>query len=343
MVAIKPAQAASFVKSLEPRIVAVLLYGDDVGLVSERAKAAAQALAARSKPPGEILRIEDADLDSDPDRFHTELLTVSMFGGARVVRTTSSRKVNTNLLKSLLEPGAMTGALVVEAGALKADDALRKLFDGSGIALAVPCFPDESRDLDTIVKEAFAEGGMTITPDARQLLVSRLGADRALSRAEIDKLMIYAHGQPSVGIEDVEAIVGDAAEMAIDAILLSVSAGNGRKAVTELDRAVASGESPQGIIVMTLRHFQRLHRLRGHLDQGRSFDEAARSMRPPLHFKTRGVIEAHVRTWDGVRLDRAIAAISRTAKQARLSSALEVTLTERLLLELAAMVASQRR
>ncbi|CAN0030331.1 unnamed protein product [Phaeothamnion confervicola] len=343
MVAIKPAQAATFLKSLEPRIVAILLYGDDAGLVSERAKAAANALAARSKPPGEVLRIEDADLDSDPDRLHTELLTVSMFGGARVVRTTASRKINVNLLKSLLEPGAMTGALVVEAGAMRAEDALRKLFDGSGIALAVPCYPDESRDLDTIVKEAFAEAGLTISPDVRQLLVGRLGADRALSRAEIDKLILYAHGQTSVGIEDVEAIVGDASEMAIDAILLAVSAGNGRQAVMEFDRAVGSGESPQGIIVMTLRHFQRLHRLRGQLDQGRSFDEAARSMRPPLHFKTRGVIEAHSRRWDATRLDRAIAAISRTAKQARLSSALEVTLTERLLLELAAMVASQRR
>jgi DNA polymerase III subunit delta len=343
MVAIKPAQAASFLKSLEPRIVAVLLYGDDAGLASERAKAAANALAARSKPPGEVLRIEDSDLDSDPDRLHTELQTVSMFGGARVVRTSASRKINVNLLKSLLEPGAMTGALVVEAGQLRADEALRKLFDGSSIALAVPCYPDESRDLDTIVKEAFAEAGQAITPEARQLLVGRLGADRALSRAEIDKLVIYAHGQAAVGIEDVEAIVGDASEMAIDAILLSVSAGNGRKAVMELDRAVGSGESPQGIIVMTLRHFQRLHRLRAMLDQGRSFDEAARAMRPPLHFKTRGVIEAHSRSWDATRLDRAIAAISRTAKQARLSSALEVTLTERLLLELAAMVASQRR
>ena len=343
MVAIKPAQAATFLKSLEPRITAILLYGDDVGLVSERAKAAANALAARSKPPGEILRIEDVDLDANPDRFHTELQTVSMFGGARVVRTTASRKINANLLKTLLAPGAMTGALVVEAGALRPEDALRKLFDGSGSALAVPCFPDESRDLDQIVKDAFAEAGMTITPEARQTLVARLGADRVLSRAEIDKLMTYAYGQKSVGIEDVEAIVGDASEMAIDGIILSASAGNGRKAVMELDRAVAAGESPQGIIVMTLRHFQRLHRLRGMMDQGRPLDDAMRTLRPPLPYKIRGVIEAHARSWDGPRLDRAIAAISRTAKQARLSSALEVTLTERLLLELAAMVASQRR
>jgi DNA polymerase-3 subunit delta len=343
VVAIKGAQAANFVKALEPRIVAALIHGDDAGMVSERARAAAEAFARRSKPPGEVLRIEDGDLESDPDRLHTELRTVSMFGGSRVIRTSTSRKINAQFLKPLLEPGAMTGTLVVEAGQLRREDAMLKLFEGSAIAVAVACYPDEARDLASVVREAMSEAGVEIAEDARQLLVSRLGADRVLTRAEIDKLLLYVHGTGKVTVEDVEAIVGDASEMAIDAILLAASAGNGRKAINELDRAVAAGESPQGIIVMALRHFQRLHRLRALLDQGRSFEDAARSMRPPLHFKTKGLLEAQLRSWDAPRLDRAIAAISRTAKDARLSSQLEATLAERMMLELAAMVRSQRR
>jgi DNA polymerase-3 subunit delta len=343
VVAVKGAQVASFLKSIEPRIVAVLVYGEDAGLVSERARATANNLARRSNPPGEILRIEDSDLDGDPDRLHTELRTVSMFGGARVIRTALSRKINTQFLKPLLEPGAMTGMLVVEGGSLKRDDAIVKLFEGSGSAAAVPCFPDEARDLDTVIREAMTEAGMEISAEARQLLVGRLGADRALSRAEIDKLLLYAHGTSRIELEDVEAVVGDASELAIDGVLMAVSGGNGRRAITELDRAVAAGESPQGIIVMTLRHFQRFHRLRALLDQGRSFEDAARSMRPPLHFKSRAAIEAQIRAWDGVRLDRAIAVASRTAKEARLAGQLEATLAERMMLELAAIVAPARR
>ncbi len=343
MVAIKAAQATSFLKSIEPRFVAVLVYGDDAGLVSERGRLAAHAFANRSRPPGEILRIEDSDLDSDPDRLHTELRTVSMFGGARVVRTSTSRKVNTQFLKPLLESGAMSGTLVVEAGALRRDDALLKLFEASPLALAVPCYPDEARDVEAVLRDMLAKAKVELAPDARQMLLSRLGADRALTRAEIDKLVLYTHGTGCITADDVEAVVGDASELAIDAILTAASGGNGRKALLELDRAVASGESPQGILIMTLRHFQRLHRLRAALDQGRSFDDAARTMRPPLHFKSRPLIEAHTRAWDMPRLDRAIAAISRTTRDARLSSQLEATLTERLLLELAAMAGANRR
>lgn len=343
MVAIKAAQAAQFLKSIEPRIVAVLVYGDDAGLVSERARLAANVLAARTTPPGEVLRIEDMDLDTDPDRLHTELRTVSMFGGARVVRTSASRKVNAAFLKPLLEPGAMTGALVVEAGGMRSDDAMRKLFEAAGSGAALPCYADEARDLDTVVKEMLAEARIQIAPDARQILVSRLGADRALSRAEIEKLVLYAHGKPTITVEDVEAVVGDASEMAIDTILLAVSGGNGKKAVIELDRSVASGESPQGVVIMLLRHFQRLHRLRAGIDQGKSFDEAARGIRPPLLFKTKGTIEAHCRAWDLARLDRSIALISRAMKDSRLGGDLEVTIVERLLLTLAALAGGGRR
>lgn len=342
MVAVKAHQAAQFLKALDPKVVAVLVYGTDPGMVSERAGLAAKALAERDNPPGEILRIEDADLDAEPDRISIELQTVAMFGGRKVVRSTSSRKINAKFLEPLLAPGAMTGAIVVEAGNLRADEALRTMFEKPAHAAAIACYADEARDIEALVREMLASAELDITTEARQLLVGRLGADRTLTRAEIEKLILYAHGKERIELEDVDAVVGDAAEQALDTILLAASGGAGRKAVVEFDRAVAAGENPQMIISATQRHFQRLHRLRSALDAGRTFEDAARALRPQLHFKSKPVIEAHCRAWDAARLDRAIAAIARSAKDARLSSHLETTIAERLLLELATMAGSRR-
>ena len=342
MVAIKAQQAQSFLKSVDARIAAILVFGTDAGLVSERARQAAESIAARDKPPGEILRIEDADLDSDTGRLAVELQTMAMFGGRKVVRTTASRRINANLLKPLLEPGALVGALVVEAGNLRPDETLRAMFEKPAHAAAIACYADEARDIDGIIRDTIAAAQMEITPEARQLLASRLGADRALTRAEIDKLILYAHGRKTIVPDDIDAVVGDASELAIDTILLAASGGSARRALIELDRAVSSGESPQGIITMTLRHFQRLHRLRAAIDAGQGFEQAARFVRPPLHFKTKSIIEAQCRAWDLPRLDRALAAIDKAAKDARLSGALETTITERLLLQLATMAAPRR-
>jgi DNA polymerase-3 subunit delta len=334
MVAIKAHQGLAFLKSADATLAAVLVYGNDAGLVSERARVAAEQLATRSEPPGEIVRIEEADFELDPDRLAVELKTVAMFGGRRIVRTTAGRRINAQVLTPLLEPGAMAGALVVEAGNLRPGDALRSAFERADHAAAVPCYGDEARDLDRLVRETLAGQGFEITAEARQLLIARLGADRALSRSEIEKLAIYAGGKAKIDVGEIDAVVGDAAELAIDAVLFAAASGETARALSEFDRTVASGESPQAIVLALQRHFQRLNRIRAALDGGRSFEDAVRALRPPLHFKYKAAIEAQSRAWTLAGSTEAMGLISTVARAARLNPTLEASLAERLVLDL---------
>lgn len=64
MVAVKAHQAQSFLKPPGPRQSAILFYGTDAGLVAERARALATLIAQREDPHGEIIRLDDADLDT---------------------------------------------------------------------------------------------------------------------------------------------------------------------------------------------------------------------------------------------------------------------------------------
>ena len=72
---------------------------------------------------------------------------------------------------------------------------------------------------------------------ARDCCVARLGADRALSRGEIEKLALYAPARPRSTSSDVEAIVGDASELALDRIAQCGGVGRRGAAVAEFARA----------------------------------------------------------------------------------------------------------
>lgn len=340
MVAIKTGQAARLIEKPDPNLAAYLLYGGDAGLVSERALKLARAIAARENPPGEIVRLDDADLDGEPDRLGNELMTIPMFGGRKIVRASTGRRINTNTLKPLLSGPPLAGVLIVEAGNLKTDDGLRGLFEKSPVCAAIACFGDEIRDLGPLIDEALQAAGLNITMEAREVLMGRLGADRALTRSEIDKLALYALGQRTVEAEDVEAIVGDASEQTLDAAAFAAASGDAARAVAECDRAVASGDGAQAVIAAVQRHFVRLHRVRAELDKGRSLDEALRGMRPQVHFRLKDQFGAQLRTWNGERLTRALRGIAVAAKAARLNSALEEALAERLLLDLARLAQS---
>jgi DNA polymerase-3 subunit delta len=341
MVAVRPQHADGFLAAPERGIAAVLLFGTDAGLVAERAQRLARTLAEREAPPGEIVRLDEGDLDQDADRLAVELLTVPMFGGRKIVRVAAGRRVSAQTLKPLLEGTPPSGFLIVEAGNLRPDDALRALFEKSPAAAAVPCYADDARDLGGMIDDILEAAGLTIMPEARQHLIARLGADRGLSRSEVDKLVLYAAGKAAVDLEDVEAIVGDAAEQALDRLTHAAGLGQARAAVSECDRAVAAGESPQALIAAMQRHFLRLHRTRAALEQGRTLDEVIRQMRPPLHFRQRQAFETQCRSWTAAKLQIALSLAAEAAKAARLEPALESALAERLALDLATLASEK--
>ena len=343
MVAIKAARAEAFAKSPPSDCTAVLVFGTDVGLCSERARDISKSLAGRSDPVGDVIRIEDSDIEQDPDRLAVELGTVSMFGGMQVVRVTLGRRINANLIKSLLDSGQPAALLVIEAGNLKASDAVRKLFEATSWAAAVPCYADDERGLSGILDEMVRAAGKTIEPQAKELLLSRLGADRALSRGEIEKLLLFVGDRSQVDLDDIEAVVCDASELAIGTIVSAAANGDAVTSIREFNRSVSAGDSPQVIIGALQRHFRRIHRLRAGLDEGKSFDDAARTLRPPVFFKQKASYADQCRRWSQERLQTASHRISEIAMLARTKSNMEAVLAERLLLELSTMAKQQRK
>jgi len=334
MVAIKAHQAQSFLNPPGPKVPAVLFYGTDAGLVSERAAKLAQLIAARDD--GEIVRLDDADLDADPDRLVIELQTVPMFGGSKVVRATAGRRITAPSLQPLLAEGALAASLIVEAGNLRPTDAMRALFEKSPHAAAVACYADEAADLEALIRDTLKPHGLSISADAREMLLGRMGADRALSRGEIEKLALYAAGRKEIEAADIEAVVGDASELTIDRTLNAAASGDVTRAVAEYARAMAAGESPQMMILALQRHLQRLHRIRTDIDAGSSFEDVIRQQRPPVHFKQKNAIGLQCRLWTTQRLAGALARTAEAAKAARLNSALEEQIAEELLLAVAA-------
>ncbi len=337
MVAIKAAQANAFITKPPANVSAVLLFGSDPGLVSERSQRLAALLAGRETPAGEVLRLDDTDLDEDTGRLAIELQTRPMFSGRKIIRATAGRRITGALLKSIINDGPLEGIIIVEAGNLKPDDTLRATFESHAQAVAIGCYPDTQADLENVVIETLTPLKMTLDADARQALMSRLGADRSLSRAEIEKLALFVMPRTLITADDVDAIVGDAADLALERIAQAAASGRAEAAVTDYGRAIASGENAQVIIAVVQRYFLKLHRVRSDIESGASLEDALRAIRPPLHFKQRDAFAAEVRRWQRSALDQALKRISEAALAARRSSALEDVLAERMVLGLAAL------
>jgi DNA polymerase-3 subunit delta len=337
MVAYKSSAVASFIKAPKAECRAVLVYGPDAGLVAERADALAQVFAKRGRGQTEIVRLDDRDLTEDPARLEVELRTIPMFADQSVVRVAAGPKLDVLALKTLLAED-FANFLIVEGGNLRPDSGLRKLFEGHKGAAALPCYSD-ARDLSALIEAELAAAGLSIDRETRDYLMTRLGADQALSRAEVVKLALYAQGRGTVSHDDVEAIVGDAAETALENFVYATSGGDAKAALSELQRLVASG-TDKGLALSALgRQFIQLHRVAASVASGRPAEEALRSLRPPPRPRTRE--EAFLmrsRKWGAARLAKVLPDIQEAVRRSRRSPDLESAFAERLVLSLTSKV-----
>lgn len=333
MVAFKASQLTSFLKSPDPRVRAALLYGPDAAQVADHATALAQRLLSGCEPDGEMVRISDRDLSDEPGRLATEARTMSMFSASKVIRVSAGKHFPIADLETLLGT-ELDSWIVVEAGNLRKTAKLRKIFEASDQAAALPCYELSARDMRAFIDAELEGLGVSIAADARQHLVSLFAGNQARARTQLAKLALFTGEGGRAELGDVDAVIGDVAQAAFDDLSTAVCGGRAKEALRQLDRLVAGGQGAQGAIAALERHFHKLHRVCSAVEGGDSMRSALAVFRPPLHFRQRDALEAQTRNWSRARTAKAIDLIGKAALSARQRPDLEQLFAERLVLVL---------
>lgn len=318
MVAIPAREAESLVRSGFAKFPLILFFGPDEGLVSERAEAVARATTGGDA--GNILRLEGDEVAADPGRLMDEVNAISMFGGMRAIRIRTGGKSINDALKMLISAPPVDARVIVEAGDLKREAALRTLLEKAPNAAAAACYAEEARDLGRLIDEMLQAEGLAIAPDARALLADNLGQDRRRSRMEIEKLILYCRGSARIEAADVEAVVTDAAAISADLLIDAVFGGRIDAVETEARRLFEDGMEPGVLLGFALRHSFQLQSGRREMDGGASPAEAARKLR--INFKRERAFGEQLSRWPDVRLQRAVQIIGDATLAVRRNAAL---------------------
>ena len=220
MVAIKSHQADKIIADPPKGTHAFLIYGTDEGRISENAVLLARSWSKKFGDGGEVVQIDDRTIADNPDIIAIEVRSVSMFGGFSVIRLKLGNRIKPDLISELIELKPQN-LIILEAGNLKPSSAMRKLFEKSKLASAIPCYPDEARDIAGLIDAELIDKGISISKDARNMLSASLGSDRGISRQELIKLALYAHERQVIEQEDIEAIIGDSSQLAYDQLITS--------------------------------------------------------------------------------------------------------------------------
>ncbi len=330
---IEPRQVEAFLKKPDPRIRGVVIYGNDDGLVAERAVALAKAICPDLSDPFRVVDIAGEVLKHDPARLADEFGAMSMMGGRRVVRVRPAGEETTAALENLVAAPAGDALIVVEGGNLTPRSGLRALAETEACLAAMPCYMDNEAALEGLVESAARAQGLSVDADALPWIVERLGGDRGQTRSEIEKLLLY---KKTITLDDAVDILGDTAAIGIDDVIAATFDGELVALDRALDRVFSEGGHPVQLVRSLQRHADQLHIVSAHASKGGNMESAMFKARGlPRGGPVRQRFERHLRTWPLPRLSASLTAILDAEMECKRTGLPDEAIARRLCLRLA--------
>lgn len=342
MATVKASDAERTLANLGSQISVVLLYGPDAGLVNERGRHLAERTASDAQDPFQLVRLDGDLVASDPGRLADEVGTIAMFGGRRVIRIRAGSKSLAPAVESALDAEAGDTLVIIEAGDLAKSAPLRSLCEKARNALAVPCYQDDARDLGQVIDGSFRTAGISVSRETRQWLVDSLGGDRLSTRAEIEKILLYAHGQDRIEIEDIQAVSSNVADLKTDMLVDAAFCGRMREADSTFHRLRAEGAAAHVLLGALIRHAVALLPHAVSVAQGDQPGRAVENWRG-LFFKRKSAAKAQLEIWEPTRLRAVIERLQGAVLETRRNTELTDVITSRAILDIARAARSKRR
>jgi DNA polymerase-3 subunit delta len=313
-----------------------------MGVVRDRGHALAAKLVPNPDDPFDVALLTEQDMADDGGRLEGELAAQSLMGGRRLVRLrlTAEKPAADKLAAEALDRHAKgelnpDAFLLIEAGNLGRESALRKAAEKANAAAAIPCYEDEPGDVARLVRETLAKDQVSLNADALQLFVQRMPKERGVARQEIERLALYlgpgsgatatpADLEPFLGVEPESSLL-DAAADAFGGRLADAQAG--------LRRAAQEGESGPAAVRAIGMHLGKLRRTLTLIKAGAGPQEAAKAS--GVFWKQEREFLRQTRSWTLDELDRIQPQVLEADRACKTAASPDRLIAERLALTVA--------
>lgn len=314
---------------------AFLVYGPDYGLVSERAADISRKINVDLTDEFAVVRLDSSDISADPARLADEAGAIGLFGGNRLIwiKGAGNDKKLVEALKAIIDQLSDDVTLLIEAGDLKKSASLRKVFEGAQLGLAIPSYADDGRALQDLIDQELSAANMRIDMQARQTLLSFLGGDRLASRGEVQKLLLYCHGQSEISEEDVINAIGDASAISVDETVDAILSGN-INALDSCYNKIILSKTPIFLILRAcLIQLQQLDLMRHEMEtKKKRASQVMAEMGRFIHFKRKPAFEKALNKWTTDRLAGEINRVGRAILETRKNAGLDESIARQALM-----------
>lgn len=275
-----------FLKAPDAGVAGTLVYGPDEGQALSHSCTIIQRILGSAYDPTQLTELDDATLKADPAKLADECGAISLLGGRRVVWLRGISDKHVHLIEPCIPLLGRDCYLLVTAGDLASRDKLRALFEQRKELAALPCYRLEGNQLAMHIRNTLEAEGFRADREVVDTLMRELGNDQMITKSELEKLCLYAHGQTHITLEDVTATLLTNDQHEIDALCQYYCDSNGSAFDGLWQHLVREDEQPIVLIRSLMRYVSRLLVMKlGMQQENITAEQAVENARPKIFWK----------------------------------------------------------
>ena len=143
----------------------------------------------------------------------------------------------------------------------------------------------------------FNNENIKIDISAKKLLANYLGVDRLVTKAEIEKAILYSGTSKELSLKDVSSFLSDQASINIDKLYDLILIGNIKKAYKILIQLQNEGISAIQILRAFTRQLQNLYNIKERVLLKKDINFVLDNFKPPIYFKRKDNIKLQTKEW----------------------------------------------
>jgi DNA polymerase-3 subunit delta len=342
----KRAEVDAFFKAPPAHVTGVVIYGKDRSQVLERSTDLAKRIVPDINDPFNVSLLTETDLESYPARLEGELQSLSLMGGKRLIRLKffTEKATLDKAVAALLKNHAAgeynrDAFIIVEAGGLGGDSALRRLADADKNLASIACYEDETGDIIRMARETLSANGVSLSTGAMDIFAQRLPKERGIAHQEIERLILFIGPGSHKTLTETELadFLGVEPEASLFKAASDAFGGRMKPAQAGLRRAFSEGESGPDAVRALSQHYNKVRMLKTLMQKVLGSKEAARAA--GVFWKDENDMLRQAQVWHFDVLDGLAKDMVETDKQCKSTGMPDLLLAERLYMQVAGKAA----
>tara|TARA_B100002051_G_scaffold250877_1_gene262630 strand:- start:69 stop:1088 length:1020 start_codon:yes stop_codon:yes gene_type:complete len=274
-----------------------LLYGENSGLKKDIRESIKIAIEKKNKDV-EYLSFYENEINDNEDNFYNSIYAGSLFGNKKIITINNGSDKIIKQIEDITSKYPENIFIIIYADVLEKKSKLRIFFEKNSKLLCIPCYLDNSRDLEIIARNEFKKNNIQVSKEILNLIIEKSNKDRNNLKNEIEKIKSFSLNKKNLELEDIKMLINFSGEYKSDILINECLCGNISQYKKILSETYTNTMNQIFLLRTLSNKMQRLLAMKKDEENHKNLDSLLNAVRPPIFWMEKPMVKKQLSIWN---------------------------------------------